>query len=695
MDLKRFITTELLHKRVGFPLKQFYLLLTMIISYQSMASNGLFFFVSAQGDDTYPGTYFYPFRTLERAKQEVRKYCQNMDSDITVYLREGMYVLDKTFALRDEDAPSNGYKITYTSYCGEQAIISGGKKLEGWVHIGNGIYKTRTNYRFRQLYIDTLPAIRARQPNIDQLPNLYSVLAWNILPNGNGIKVDSGIVSGWNNYKNVELVVHERWDYSRLLLDSFYTDVDNKTVLVIQEPCSKLDYYKQYPSRDNGTGYFLENAYEFLDAPGEWYQDASTGEVYLRPYTQENLNAIYVPYHEKLFDIKFVHNYEFKNLSFRHSQWLYPSTYGYVSLQAGTYATGFKYNNYSNPNYIVFESMPSAIELSSCSNIVWCKNTFTELGAAAVSIDSYSDHISLDRNQFYFISGNAIQLGSDLTLFASVYHSCLNNKITNNEIWRIGEDYYGSVGIRATYTRNTLIEHNYIHDLPYTGISSGWGWICSEVNIRNVVIAHNHIHHTMTKAYDGGAIYTISKHGQSIITANYIHDVNLSPYLYGGNSSFVNAIFNDEGSDSLIVFDNVISRVDYPTRLNTSCLVDVVDNQSLDYYIIEHAGILPETLSTSQCDYELEKKLEEKYGLIPNPSKDGLSSFYYRSDERTSAKLLICDLLGKVVYETGIQEIEPGPNIFSFQIKGAGLYLVTLIINGKALYSDKLLVSQE
>ena len=48
------------------------------------------------------------------------------------------------------------------------------------------------------------------------------------------------------------------------------------------------------------------------------------------------------------------------------------------------------------------------------------------------------------------------------------------NVISNNLIENVADEYHGGVGIFAGYVANTLISHNEVADLPYTGISLGW-----------------------------------------------------------------------------------------------------------------------------------------------------------------------------------------------------------------------------
>ena len=68
------------------------------------------------------------------------------------------------------------------------------------------------------------------------------------------------------------------------------------------------------------------------------------------------------------------------------------------------------------------------------------------------------------------------------------------------------------------------IEHNYVYNVPYTGISVGYGWTDEENAMKNNIIANNEIRRAMAILTDGAGIYTLSKQPGTIIKENYIHD---------------------------------------------------------------------------------------------------------------------------------------------------------------------------
>ena len=50
-----------------------------------------------------------------------------------------------------------------------------------------------------------------------------------------------------------------------------------------------------------------------------------------------------------------------------------------------------------------------------------------------------------------------------------------NDRVADDYVSRVAQDYYGNVGILSGYTDGLVVEHNEVADMPYTGISVGWG----------------------------------------------------------------------------------------------------------------------------------------------------------------------------------------------------------------------------
>ena len=121
------------------------------------------FFVSPQGSDANPGTIERPFRTIERAQSAVREINSNMQGNIVVYLRDGVYQLERTLEFSEADSGTNGYRVIYQAYPGENPIVSGGVQVTGWEHHEGNIYKAKLerDIKLRALYVNGQRAVMA------------------------------------------------------------------------------------------------------------------------------------------------------------------------------------------------------------------------------------------------------------------------------------------------------------------------------------------------------------------------------------------------------------------------------------------------------------------------------------------------------------------------------------------------------
>lgn len=60
-----------------------------------------------------------PFATMARAQEAVRGVNGGMQGDIVVYLRGGVYSLANTWTLDQRDSGTNGFRVIWAGYPGE------------------------------------------------------------------------------------------------------------------------------------------------------------------------------------------------------------------------------------------------------------------------------------------------------------------------------------------------------------------------------------------------------------------------------------------------------------------------------------------------------------------------------------------------------------------------------------------------
>ena len=106
----------------------------ILTSYRQInPDNGSTFYIATNGNDTNPGTKDAPFLTLERARKAIRELKEKHDkAPVTIYLREGTYPIHQTVVFGPDDVFADTAPITFRSFPGEKAILSGGKPITNW-----------------------------------------------------------------------------------------------------------------------------------------------------------------------------------------------------------------------------------------------------------------------------------------------------------------------------------------------------------------------------------------------------------------------------------------------------------------------------------------------------------------------------------------------------------------------------------
>lgn len=517
------------------------------------------------GNDANPGTEGAPFATVGKARDVVRNYLasQSITGNVVIYLRGGVYELDEPLTLTVQDSGKNQNYVVYSSYPGEVAQLSGGKRLTtgSWALDAGSVYRTTVpaGTDFRQLYVDERRATRARKPNAGEY------LSFPTEKQADGFNIPLGTLDGVTNPADkVEFAVPIEWMHKRLRIASAspsggYTravinpiewdDVNN-------QPQAKRDY--------NGRQYWLENAREFLDSPGEFYLNTSTNTLYYRPWPGQDMATAEVvrPVHESLFILKGsfaapVHHIKFENLMLTHTGWTRPNKYGFVDVQANSLIPSPPNDN-KDTQYRHDQRkdrIPAAIHATTADNIVIRGNRFARLGGTAVLFTMGGNDNQVVGNTIVDVSGGGVEFGNDAYKPVDTRMFPRRNAVQNNFLARIGQEYFGSVGILGYYTDHQVLQNNELNCLPYTGISQGWGWGSPDpADSQDNRIENNLIRTYGNRLRDGGGIYTTGSQPDSFITGNYLADMNAA---VSGNIG--GALYPDEGTKYFDIGSNVVN----------------------------------------------------------------------------------------------------------------------------------------
>jgi hypothetical protein len=140
-------------------------------------------------------------------------------------------------------------------------------------------------------------AVRARAQNQDTMAR---ILSWNHktqtcwIPKPKGMDISS--------VKGVEMFIHQWWAIAILRIKSMKIAGDS-IQLSFYQPESRIESEHPWPAPwiSNETGnsaFYLTNAIQFLDEPGEWYLDQHARKIYYYPRSNENMNtaSVVAPY---------------------------------------------------------------------------------------------------------------------------------------------------------------------------------------------------------------------------------------------------------------------------------------------------------------------------------------------------------------------------------------------------------------
>jgi len=235
-------------------------------------------FVSANGDDNSPGTISRPLKSFQAAQVAVRNLKKENSGTISVYFSAGTYYLPDTIVFTSKDSGSNGAPIIYAPYPGEQVLLSGGSRLfPKWVPYRDGIMKASvpSGMTTDQLFVNGQLQILARYPNYDA-----------------SAKYLNGYASDAISPERARRWADPRGAYIHAIHQYLWGDMHY--VITGKRADGNVTYeggwQNNRPKPMHAQYRFVENVFEELDSPGEWYLDKAKSRLYFYPPTGLDLS---------------------------------------------------------------------------------------------------------------------------------------------------------------------------------------------------------------------------------------------------------------------------------------------------------------------------------------------------------------------------------------------------------------------
>jgi hypothetical protein len=512
-------------------------LVAVVSMHSSRADAATRFYVSPSGSDRDPGTLRRPFRTLDRAGVAVRSVNRHMTAAIQVRLLGGTYRMRTALVLTARDSGRRGHPVVWMAQPGQAPVLSGAIRVRRWSRFDarQGIWRARVPRRLasRQLYVDGVRATRARSER--PLAGYRKTARGYVAPDAR--------MASWPDRRGAELVSNWGWKHFRCPVAA----VTGRQV-TMRQPCwSDANVFAETFSM--GVPDWIENAYELLDRPGEWYLDSARGWLYYKPAAGRSPARadVELPVATALVIGRGtlgrpIHDLRFEGITFAYATWLVPSTpTGYADDQTGLRVVGFGQPP-AQSHALNTVPTPGNVAFAFARRITFLRDRFVHLGAAGVQLGTGSQHGRILDSRFRDLSAAAVVLGGVAIRDHHPRHRgqvTRDNQVSNNVVSATGREYLDAAGIFVGYTTRSLVSHNDLHDLPYTGIAVGWGFGmtdpgrfpgcfgCAPPNLRDWPtyrtpttsrgnrVLDNRVWNYLRKLYDGGAVYVLGQQGAS------------------------------------------------------------------------------------------------------------------------------------------------------------------------------------
>jgi hypothetical protein len=513
-------------------------------------------YVAVNGRDTWSGLLPEPnaegtdgpLGSLVGAQQCVRAWRQRNEppSPLRVLIRGGRYELSEPLVFGPEDAGLSEKRgggavlqrprcpVTYAAYPGETPVFSGGRRITGFkketVH-GQAAWIAELPeaagglHYFRQLWVDGRRAPRPTLPRQGEYQvaealeaNFTGTWAETVCRGTTRFRFAPGDLSAnWTNLTDVELSVLTLWVSLRVGIQSI--DETERIVTFDRNSTQRLTH----EFTKEGAHYTVENVFEALEVPGEWYFDRPLRRlVYLpRPGEQMQDTEVVAPLLTKLLVLDGTADLVFEGLTFAHTEWTPPADYACSRQGANV--------------------VPAAVSARHSQRCAFQRCQFVHLGTYGIELEEEAHDVVVAECRFDDLGAGGVK----------IWHGCRRNTVADCDIGNGGWVYPSAIGVLIGNAAGNQVVHNHIHDLFYSGVSVGWTWGYADSMACGNVIEWNHIHDLgKGRLSDMGGIYTLGVQPGTRLRYNLIHDI--TSRTYGGW-----CIYPDEGSSELLIENNL------------------------------------------------------------------------------------------------------------------------------------------
>lgn len=451
-------------------MKQLFTVL-VILTIAHFCNAQIHYYVATTGNDRNPGTFTKPFKTPEFA---IGKALSHEAKNVIIELRRGTYNLHNTIGI--SSAVYRLRSLIIRGYSKEKVIINGARKFSpSWKPYKKGIMQASIDFPEApdRLFLNGKSLHMARYPNYDPSARVFNGTAADA--------ISEERVKNWNDPTNgyIHALHNGEWG-------DFHYHITGK------DAEGKLQYeggwQNNRPAPMHRQHRFVENIFEELDAPGEWFYDTKKKILFLYPPKLVNLEAakFETSWLTDLVRISGtadnpVRNITISKIEFRQSNRSFMLTKEPLLRSDWTIYRG------------------GAILLEGTENITVSDCIFTELGGHALFMSNYNKNNLVKDNYIHNIGGNAIAfVGNANAVRSPAFRyewfvpwnemDYTPGSKTNeypqyctaegNLVHTIGTIEKQVAGVQIEMAAHITVRHNSIYKVPRSGINIGdgcWG----------------------------------------------------------------------------------------------------------------------------------------------------------------------------------------------------------------------------
>ena len=512
------------------------------------------YFVSLEGRRGAVGTQEDPLGDVRDAQRAVRRLADEGErGPVSVFLRGGTYRLSEPFVLTPENSGTVDAPVIYRAYGDEDVVLSGGVAMNGWRR-GEGdlwVAEVGEGKSFHQLFVNGQRRQRARTPNEGFLrtdgPAVPAIKRWftqapRSRPGGKAFRFCEGDIQEWDNLSDVMIGAMHQWTATMHWIEEI--DWESRVVVFTNRFHWDFGYW------ETKQRYYVENCFEALDAPGEWYYDRGEGLLYYWPLPREDMSEAEViyPHLTRVIEFagepgkgRFVEHVALVGLSIQHTRW---------SVGKNEYAV------YSQANDMLRNATIYAQGARNCA-IEACE--IAHAGEHAIWLNEGCQGNAVRQCHIHDIGAGGVYIGKGG--WSARCHQDENpdkrvghNTVDNCFIHDCTNVFLGAIGVWIGSASHNRVTHNEICDMNYMGVNVGWCWNSSPSSGHHNLIEDNHIHHiTRRMLTDTAGVYTLGVSPGTVIRHNRVHDVHGYPY-----HAHTHGLYNDEGSAGIVLEDNIV-----------------------------------------------------------------------------------------------------------------------------------------